>query len=119
MSKFNLLYESIINESLQDLKINKFFEFATRDLPDISVERIKTYTPDKRLYNIKHKHDIIAYVIKKKQFIKPKFIMRPQDKNLKIKPVIIQYDKGMKIKFKRVSDVINDFTVFIDKCKQC
>ena len=117
MKKFDLIYEEIITESLQDLRLNKFFELATRELPDIRVERVKDYTPDKRLYNIKHKDKNIAYVIKKKQYIRPKFIMRPENKNLKIKPIILPYMKGMKIKFNRMTDIVNNFTIFLDKCK--
>jgi hypothetical protein len=117
MKKFNIIYEEVINESLQDLRLNKFFELATRELPDITVERVTDYTPDKRLYTIKHNNQNIAYVIKKKQFIKPKFIMRPEDKKLKLKPIILPYMKGMKIKFNRITDIVNDFTIFLDKCK--
>lgn len=112
MKTFDILVESTI----QDLNVNKFFEKAVKDLPDVTVERIKHSTPDKRLFDIKHRGNVVAYVIKKKHFVKPKFIMRPQDKNLKIKPVIIPYIKGMKIKFKRMTTIVNDFTNFIDKC---
>lgn len=119
MKKFDLIYEEVLNESLQDIKLNKFFELATRDIDDVSVERIKDYTVDKRVYNIKHKDNIIAYVVKKKHFIKPKFIMKPIDKNLKLKPIILPYMKGMKIKYPRITKVINDFTTFIEKCKNC
>ena len=119
MNKFDLIYEEVINESLQDIRLNKFFELATRELPDISVERIKDYTVDKRVYNIKHKDNIIAYVVKQKHFVRPKFIMKPVDKNLKLKPVILPYMKGMKIKYKRMTDIVNDFTGFLNKCKKC
>ena len=116
LNKFNLIYESVINESV-DLKLNKFFELATKELPDIGYERVKDYTNDKRLYTIFHKTKPIAYVVKQKHFIKHKFIMRPEDKNLKIKPIILPYLKGMKIKYKRLTPVVNDFTKFIEKCK--
>jgi hypothetical protein len=116
-NKFDLLCEDILNESLQNLKLNKFFEFATKDLPDIGYERIKSYSPDKRLYVLTYKKIPIAKVVKKKHFIKQKFIMTPIDKNLKLKPIILPYNKGMNIKYKRVTPIIKDFTVFIDKCK--
>ena len=115
MKKFDLIYESILNEA-QDLKLNKFFELATKDLPDVSYERVKSYTVDKRLYTIHHKNKPIAYVVKQKRFIKPKFIMRPEDKNLKIKPIILPYLKGMKIKYHRMTPVVSEFTTFINKC---
>ena len=118
MSKFDIIVESVITEAL-DINLNKFFEKATADIKDVTYERVKDFTGDKRVFNIYHKDKVIAHVIKKKHFIKPKFIMKPEDKNLKIKPIILPYDKGFKIKYSRLGNVVTDFTNFVEKCKGC
>lgn len=112
MKNFELLVES----TMLDLNLNKFFEKATENLDGITAERVKDFTKDKRVFNIKQGENVIAHVIKKKHFVKTKFVMKPEDPNLKIKPIILPYESGFKIKFNRLTPVVNDFTNFISKC---